>query len=54
MSTPAQTKTRREGKDLDINPMQDLGFMVNRSFADPDGHLWEAVWMDPAAIPPAA
>ena len=20
-------------------------------FADPDGHVWEAVWMDPTAIP---
>lgn len=35
----------------DINPIQDLGFMYSREFADPDGHVWEAVWMDPAAIP---
>jgi hypothetical protein len=35
----------------DINPKQDLGFMYNRSLADPDGHVWEAMWMDPAAIP---
>ena len=35
----------------DINPVQDLGFMYNRSLADPDGHVWEAFWMDPAAIP---
>jgi predicted lactoylglutathione lyase len=25
--------------------------MYNRSLADPDGHIWEAMWMDPAAIP---
>ncbi|WP_394827379.1 VOC family protein [Pendulispora albinea] len=29
----------------------DLGFMYNRSFLDPDGHIWEAFWMDPNAIP---
>jgi hypothetical protein len=25
--------------------------MYNRNLADPDGHVWEAMWMDPAAIP---
>jgi predicted lactoylglutathione lyase len=25
-------------------------FMYARSFPDPDGHLWEVVWMDPAAL----
>ena len=39
------------GGTADINPVQDLGFMYNRSLADPDGHIWEAFWMDPAAIP---
>lgn len=39
------------GGTADINPAQDLGFMYNRSLADPDGHVWEAMWMDPAAIP---
>jgi predicted lactoylglutathione lyase len=28
------------------NPAQDPGFMVSRSFADPDGHIWEVLWMD--------
>lgn len=32
----------------DINPQQDHGFMMSRSFADPDGHVWEMMWMDPA------
>ncbi len=41
------------GGTADINPMQDLGFMYNRNLADPDGHVWEAMWMDPAAIPGA-
>jgi predicted lactoylglutathione lyase len=35
----------------DVNPVQDLGFMYSRDLADPDGHLWGAFWMDPAAIP---
>jgi predicted lactoylglutathione lyase len=39
------------GGRADINPAQDLGFMYNRSLSDPDGHVWEAMWMDPAAIP---
>jgi len=39
------------GGKADINPVQDLGFMYSRALADPDGHVWEAVWMDPAAAP---
>lgn len=39
------------GGAADINPVQDLGFMYNRNIADPDGHVWEAMWMDPKAIP---
>lgn len=39
------------GGTADINPKQDLGFMYNRNLADLDGHVWEAMWMDPAAIP---
>ena len=42
------------GGKADINPLQDHGFMMSRSFADPDGHVWEVMWMDPAAVPPAA
>lgn len=34
----------------DVNPVQDLGFMYGRDLADPDGHLWGAFWMDPAAV----
>jgi predicted lactoylglutathione lyase len=32
------------------NDPMDMGFMYSRSFDDPDGHLWEVVWMDPAAV----
>jgi predicted lactoylglutathione lyase len=30
---------------------QDLGFMYSRSFQDPDGHLWEVMFMDLSAMP---
>jgi len=34
----------------DPGPRQDMGgMMYERSFEDPDGHHWEAVWMDPKA-----
>lgn len=39
------------GGTADINPLQDLGFMYNRNLADPDGHVWEAMWMDMSAFP---
>ena len=32
-------------------PTQDLGFMYGRSFEDPDGHIWENVYMNMAAVP---
>ena len=32
----------------DVNPVQDHGFMFSRTFTDPDGHVWEPMWMDPA------
>jgi uncharacterized protein len=31
-------------------PLEMGDFMYARSFQDPDGHLWEVVWMDPAAL----
>ncbi|MFM9269607.1 VOC family protein [Halomonas elongata] len=41
------------GGTADVNPLQDLGFMYNRNLADPDGHVWEAMWMDMATMPTA-
>ena len=29
---------------------EDYGFMYSRSFFDPDGHGWQVMWMDPAAV----
>lgn len=40
------------GGTADLNPPQDHGFMYQRTLADPDGHIWEPFWMDPAAVPP--
>ena len=34
------------GGVIDPSPKQDHGFMYGRSFEDPDGHVWEVVWMD--------
>lgn len=44
------------GGSADVNPPEDHGFMFQRTIADPDGHIWEPFWMDPAAAaggPPA-
>lgn len=38
------------GGTADPNPVQDLGFMYNRTVEDPDGNVWEIVWMDPSAM----
>lgn len=41
------------GGAIDGRPAQDHGFMYGRTFDDPDGHGFEAMWMDPAAVPGA-
>jgi uncharacterized protein len=33
----------------EVREPQDHGFMYGRSFEDPDGHIWEPMWMDLAA-----
>src|SRR5215204_7027518 len=37
------------GGTADPAPKQDYGVMYGRSVADPDGHIWEIMWMDPRA-----
>ena len=32
---------------------KDHGFMYQHGFQDPDGHIWELIWMDPAFVAPA-
>jgi predicted lactoylglutathione lyase len=34
----------------DHDDVQDFGFMYSRSFFDLDGHGWQVMWMDPAAV----
>lgn len=41
------------GGAADVNPAQDLGFLYNRNLADPDGHVWEAMYVDMSAMPTA-
>lgn len=42
------------GGKADGRDPTDLGFMYNRAFHDPDGHVFEAVWVDMSAMPDAA
>ena len=42
-------KASAAGATIDPCPQQDYGFMYGRSFEDPDGHIWEVMWMDVAA-----
>lgn len=37
------------GGTADPSPKQEYGVMYGRSVADPDGHIWEIMWMDAAA-----
>jgi predicted lactoylglutathione lyase len=43
------TRVVAAGGRADPNPVQDHGFMYNRSIEDPDGYVWEIMWMDAAA-----
>ena len=45
----ATKRAASAGGLADPTPTQDFGFMYGRSYADPDGHIWEVMWMDPAA-----
>ena len=42
-------KAGAAGGRVDPSPKQDHGFLYGRSFEDPDGHIWEVMWMDMAA-----
>lgn len=42
-------KAAAAGGRADIRPVQDMGFMYGRSFEDPDGHIYEPMFMDMAA-----
>ena len=34
------------GGKADVGPKQDMGFMYGRTFEDPDGHIFEPMFMD--------
>ena len=40
----------KAGGRADPCPAQDHGFMYGRSFEDPDGHIWEPMWMSAEAV----
>ncbi|WP_251081406.1 VOC family protein [Frankia sp. Mgl5] len=35
---------------VEADGLEDYGFMRSRSFFDLDGHGWQIMWMDPAAV----
>lgn len=39
------------GGTAHVNPGRDPGFMYNRNLADPDGHVWESIGMNPTTMP---
>jgi predicted lactoylglutathione lyase len=43
------TDAQKVGAVIDPTPQQEYGFMYGRSFEDPDGHIWEVMWMDAKA-----
>ena len=43
------TRAIAAGGRADPNSVQDHGFMFGRSVEDPDGNVWEIMWMDAAA-----
>ena len=44
----AVERAEANGGTADPAPKQDYGVMYGRSVADPDGHIFEIMWMDPA------
>ncbi len=46
-------KATKAGGKADPTPKQEYpDFMYGRSYSDPDGHIWENVWMNSAAVAP--
>jgi predicted lactoylglutathione lyase len=43
---PRPARAGRAGGKADIRERQDVGFMDVRTFKDPDGHVFEPMWMD--------
>lgn len=47
-----QAKALAAGAQPWMPPQEHGDFMYGASFQDLDGHVWELVWMDPAAVQP--
>ena len=41
------------GGKADVREPQDMGFLYQRVFEDPDGNTFEPTWLDPSGMPPA-
>lgn len=41
------------GGKADMRAPIDMGFLYNRAFEDPDGHVFELVWLNPEAAMPS-
>ena len=41
------------GGKADMREPQDMGFLYQRVFEDPDGNTFEPTWMDPSGMPAA-
>jgi predicted lactoylglutathione lyase len=41
----------KAGGKADVRAPIEMDFMYNRAFEDPDGHEFELVWLNPAAMP---
>ena len=42
------------GGKADVRAPQDMGFLYTRTFQDPDGNVFEPIWMDMTAMAPSA
>jgi predicted lactoylglutathione lyase len=49
----AESAAKAGGKS-DVRSPIDMGFLYNRAFEDPDGHVFELVWMNPDAVMPSS
>lgn len=45
------TTAGKAGGRSDPRAPVEFDFLYNRAFEDPDGHLFEVVWLNPAALP---
>lgn len=41
----------KAGGKADVRKPTDMGWMYNRAFEDADGHIFEAIWLDPTGVP---